>query len=70
MKNIESNKWQIRHPGTSEWIFCDSFKQAYEWFEGFNMPRLIINGKMESIELSIQRIENFLNKKGLTNKNR
>jgi hypothetical protein len=57
-------RWVIPHPGTSEWLNCDSFEEAMsKWFEGFNLPRLIIDGKLESFNDSYKRVNDFIKSK-------
>ena len=56
-----SVKWLIPHPGTGEWTEVESFEKAMdEWFEGFNLPRLVINDKMEDSSVSYHRVRQFL----------
>ena len=50
--------WWILHPGTAVWTQCESFEQAMDkWFEGFNLPRLVKDGKMESIADATLRVK-------------
>jgi hypothetical protein len=53
-------QWKIPHPGTMEWMDCDSFEHAMEdWFEGFNIPRLVVGGEMEDFSVSYARVRNY-----------
>ena len=55
-----SEEWKISHPGTRELITVESFEQAMDkWFEGFNPPRLLLNGAMESFTMSHKRVEEY-----------
>ena len=51
--------WWIPSPGTLEWIKCASFDQAMSKFEGFNLPRRVDRGWMESISVANERVNTF-----------
>jgi hypothetical protein len=52
--------WWIRHPGTLEWTRCDSFLAAMDrWFEGFNPPRLVMDGAMDTFEGAYERVSHY-----------
>jgi hypothetical protein len=54
-------KWIIRHPGDNHIIECDAFEECMEkWFEGHNLPYLVINGKAENSNIAYQRVKNYL----------
>jgi hypothetical protein len=62
MKVIKGDviQWNIRHPGTGETIICESFDEAMDkWFEGFNIPFKITNGKCEMFEDANKRVEEY-----------
>ena len=49
--------WWIPHPGTLEWTACVSFDEAIsKYYEGFNLPRMVNGGIMESIADASRRI--------------
>jgi len=53
-------EWKIPHPGTAEWLTCESFQDAFDrWFEGHNIPRLVVDGKMEPFAVSHKRVEDY-----------
>lgn len=56
-KKQKEEKWAIPHPGTLEWVICDSFEECMEWFEGFNIPRKL---SVESFEKSVERVKEKL----------
>lgn len=50
----------IRHPGTGEPQTCDTFEEAMDkWFEGYNLPRLVVDGKMEEFSDSYARVKAY-----------
>ena len=52
--------WWIPHPGTLEMIPCASFEEAMlKWFEGFNLPRLVTNGVLESLSAASGRMRRY-----------
>lgn len=61
------DKWTIRHPGEGYDIECPSFEWAMDkWFEGFNVPYKVINGKLESTDSARKRVsEYFDNRKSI-----
>lgn len=51
--------WEIPHPGTLEKIKCATFKEAMDkWFEGFNIPMLVVDGVCEDFHKSYSRVRN------------
>lgn len=58
------SKWIISHPGDGEPITCASFEEAMEkWFEGFNIPVLVVDGNTESFKVSYQRVQDYFESK-------
>lgn len=62
---VRAYQWEIEHPYTGERMRCDTFEECMEkWFEGFNIPRLILDGLPEPFEVDIERVKKlFLDKK-------
>lgn len=57
MSSVDTNeyKWAIPHPGTGEWVYCESFEECMEkWFEGFNIPRKVY---AEPFSESLKRVK-------------
>jgi hypothetical protein len=58
--------WEIPHPGTGEAVRCVTFAEAMEkWFEGFNIPILVVDGTKEDFETSCARVHHYLAKQNL-----
>lgn len=57
----ELGAWfEIPHPGTLEKIRCATFDEAMnKWFEGFNIPVLVVDGNREDFSKSIERVKNY-----------
>lgn len=54
------DKIVVPHPGTGELITCETFEEAMkQWFEGWNVPRYVIDGKLEPFETSRKRVEEY-----------
>jgi len=50
-------KWIIPHPGTLEAIDVESFEVAMsKWYEGFNVPRMVLDGVVEDFSVSHARL--------------
>jgi len=63
---LTPKRWKIRHPGTGEiFHFVGTFKEVMtKWFEGWNVPFLITDGKTdEDFSASYSRISEFLKSK-------
>ena len=57
---MATSEWKISHPGSRELMNCETFEAAMkQWFEGFNPPRLVIDGKMEDFSISSARVEQY-----------
>jgi hypothetical protein len=54
--------WEIPHPGTLEKLRCDTLKEAMDkWFEGFNIPVLVVDGVRESFDAACFRVSKYVN---------
>lgn len=52
--------WEIAHPGTGERLTCPTFAEAMDkWFEGFNIPVLVVGGVREDFQESIDRVTRY-----------
>lgn len=52
--------WEIPHPGTLEKVKSATFKEAMEkWFEGFNIPVLVVDGVREDFSKSCDRVRRY-----------
>lgn len=52
--------WEIPHPGTLEKVRCSTFAEAMEkWFEGFNIPALVVDGVREDFSKSCDRVRHY-----------
>ena len=50
-------QWSIISLGTGMPIICDSFQECYEkYFEGFNLPYLMVDGEREKFESAYARV--------------
>jgi len=58
---VEGEYWVIRHPGTGQLTNCKSFEECLTWFEGYNLPYRVVDGKREDLALSIGRMRAHLN---------
>jgi hypothetical protein len=55
--------WEIPHPGTGELVECQSFSEAMEkWFEGYNIPVLVVDGVREDFIKSVERVNRYYEK--------
>ena len=60
-KPRKGNQWFIPHPGTLNHVECTSFENAMQkWFEGFNVPYLMVDGQKEDFKVSIARVDAYL----------
>ncbi len=58
----------IPHPGTLEWIEPLTFEEARDkGFEGFNVPRKIINSEAEPFKDSVDRVRRYYKMKPESN---
>ena len=61
--------WEIVHPGTLEKIRCTTFDEAMnEWFEGFNIPILVVDGVPEDFSKSYNRVVQYFDGQKILNK--
>lgn len=52
--------WEIPHPGTLEKLKCATFAEAMgKWFEGFNIPVLVVDGVREDFKKSCERVRRY-----------
>ena len=52
--------WEIPHPGTLEKVKCATFSDAMDkWFEGFNVPVLVVDGVREEFPKSCDRVRRY-----------
>lgn len=52
--------WEIPHPGTLETLKCATFNEAMDkWFEGFNIPVLVVDGVREDFSKACDRIKRY-----------
>jgi hypothetical protein len=52
--------WEIPHPGTLEKIKCATFNEAMDkWFEGFNIPVLLVDGVREDFSKACERVRRY-----------
>lgn len=52
--------WEIPHPGTMEKVKCVTFHEAMDkWFEGFNIPVLVVDGVREDFKKACDRVTRF-----------
>jgi len=52
--------WEIPHPGTQEKVKCATFNEAMEkWFEGFNIPVLVVDGVREDFSKAFDRVKRY-----------
>lgn len=50
--------WEIPHPGTLEKLKCATFTEAMDkWFEGFNIPVLVVDGVREDFAKACDRVK-------------
>ncbi len=50
--------WRIQHPGTMQWVDCDSFEDGMaRWFEGFNPPHKMLDGVDEGCDAAHARVK-------------
>ena len=61
--------WEIRHPGDTQRIMtCKTFEDAMDaWFEGFNLPYKVTNGKRESFDSARSRVDMYYEQRRATN---
>ena len=53
--------FEIPHPGTLAPIRCATLKEAMEkWFEGFNIPVLVVDGVREEFSNSCERARRYM----------
>lgn len=66
LENIKppvASHYAIPHPGTLEEIKCPTFEDAMRFYEGFNIPVLVINGQREHFDNSRQRVSEYYQRK-------
>lgn len=52
--------WEIPHPGTLEKVKCATFTEAMDkWFEGFNIPLLVVDGVREDFSKACDRVRRY-----------
>jgi hypothetical protein len=52
--------WEIPHPGTGQKQRCSTFDECMEkWFEGYNHPVLVVDGKREDFATAIARVSKY-----------
>lgn len=52
--------WEIPHPGTLEKLKCATFNEAMDkWFEGFNIPVLVVDGVSEDFSKARDRVRRY-----------
>ena len=51
--------WIIRHPGGLGMVECESFEECLRWYEGFNLPRKMIDGESEPFADSNERMKQY-----------
>lgn len=52
--------WEIPHPGTLEKVKCATFNEAMDkWFEGFNIPVLVVDGVREDFSKACDRVKRY-----------
>lgn len=52
--------WEIPHPGTLEKVKCATFTEAMDkWFEGFNIPVLVVDGVREDFSKACDRVKRY-----------
>lgn len=52
--------WEIPHPGTLEKLKCATFNEAMDkWFEGFNIPVLVVDGVREDFSKACDRVRRY-----------
>ena len=52
--------WEIQHPGTLEKVKCATFNEAMDkWFEGFNIPVLVVDGVREDFLKACDRVRRY-----------
>jgi hypothetical protein len=52
--------WEIPHPGTLEKVKCATFQEAMDkWFEGFNIPVLVVDGVREDFSKACDRVTRY-----------
>jgi len=58
--NLFGAWWEIPHPGTLEKITCTTFSEAMDkWFEGFNIPVLVVDGVYEDFSKACSRVDRY-----------
>jgi hypothetical protein len=64
-------EWRISHPGTGEPLTCASFDEAMDkWFEGFNVPYLVVDCEVEDAFDSLERVKRYFRDRYLRGKGR
>lgn len=59
-KDLFGAWWEIPHPGTLEKIKCATFNEAMDkWFEGFNIPVLVVDGVREDFSEACGRVSRY-----------
>ena len=52
--------WEIPHPGTLQKLKCATFTEAMDkWFEGFNIPVLVVDGVREDFSKACDRVKRY-----------
>lgn len=57
--------WVVRHPGSGIPVkFTGTFKEVeYKYFEGFNPPCMVVDGKQEEFSISYNRVSRYFKSK-------
>ncbi len=59
-KDLFGAWWEIPHPGTLEKVKCATFNEAMDkWFEGFNIPVLVVDGVREDFSKACDRVKRY-----------
>ena len=59
-KDLFGAWWEIPHPGTLEKLKCATFNEAMDkWFEGFNIPVLVVDGVREDFSKACERVKRY-----------
>lgn len=51
--------WEIPHPGTLKKLKCATLNEAMKWFEGFNIPVLVVDGEREGFAKACERMRQY-----------
>ncbi len=59
-KDLFGAWWEIPHPGTLEKVKCATFNETMDkWFEGFNIPVLVVDGVREDFSKACDRVKRY-----------